>query len=74
MELGLRVRGGKSTNIYFLKLQVSIHLEVKCYVHNIFITFSQQIESGRLLLIVRSEQKSNLSCGFKLKPITTYRM
>ena len=73
-ELGLRVRGDKSINKFFLKLQVSIHLEEKCYVHNIFTTFSQQIVSGKLLLVVISEQKSNLSCGFKLEPIITYRM
>ena len=53
---------------------MSIHLEEKCYVHNIFTTFSQQIVSDMLLLIVMSEQKSNLSCGFKLEPITTYHM
>ena len=61
-ELGLRVRGGKSiNNFFFLKLQVSIYLEEKCYVHNIFTTFLQQIISGRLLLVVMSEQKSNLN-------------
>ena len=38
------------------------------------IIFSQQIVSGRLLLVVMSEQKGNLSCGFKLEPITTYCM
>ena len=36
--------------------------------------FSQQIVSGRLLLVVISEQKGNLSYEFKLKAITTYRM
>ena len=56
-ELGLRVREGKSISKFFLKLQVSIHLEEKCYVHNIFTTFSQQIVNGSLLLIVMSEQK-----------------
>ena len=39
-ELGLRVKGGKSINNFFLKLQVSIHLEEKYYVYNIFTTFS----------------------------------
>ena len=74
-ELGPRVRGGqKYKQFFFLKLQVSIYLEEKCYVHNIFTTFSQQIISGKLLLVVMSEQKSNLSCGFKLEPITTYCM
>ena len=38
-----------------------------------FITFSQQILYGRLLLVVTSgKKKSNLSCEFKLEPITTY--
>ena len=43
-ELELRVRRGqkyKQFFFFFLKLQVSIHLEEKCYVHNIFTTFSQ---------------------------------
>ena len=74
MELGLRIREGKSIKKKILKLQVGIYLEEKCYVYNIFTTFSQQIVSDRLLLVVINEQKSNLSCGFKLKPITTYRM
>ena len=74
-ELGLRVRGGKSiSKFFFLKLQVSIHLEEKCYVHNIFITFSEQIVNGSLLLVVMCEQKSNLSCELKLELITTYHM
>ena len=73
-ELGLRVRGGKSISKFFLKLQVRIHLEEKCYVHNIFTTFSQQIVNGSLLLVVMSEQKTNLSCEFKLELITTYHM
>ena len=38
----------------------------------IFIIFSQQILSGGLLLVIMNEQKSNLSCKFKLEPITTY--
>ena len=33
--------------------------------------FSQQILSGRLLLIVISVEKSNFTGGFKLKPVTT---
>ena len=33
--------------------------------------FLQQILSGRLLLDVMDGQKSNLSCRFKLEPITT---
>ena len=37
-------------------------------------TFSQQILSGRLLLVVMGRQKSNLSCEFKLEPITTFRL
>ena len=57
-----------------MKLQISIHLEEKFYIHNIFTTFSQQIVSGRLLLVVMSGQKNNLSYGFKLEPITTYHM
>jgi len=36
-----------------------------------FTTFSQQIINDRLLLVVMSGQKSNLSCRFKLEPITT---
>ena len=45
------------------------YLKEKYYIHNIFITFSQQILNDRLLVIIASGQKSNLSCGFKLKPI-----
>ena len=37
-------------------------------------TFSQQILSDRLLLVVISRQKNALSCGFKLEPITIYHM
>ena len=36
------------------------------------ITFLQQILSVVLLLVVMGEQKSNLSCRFKLELITTY--
>ena len=32
----------------------------------------QQILSDKLLLVVMDEQKINLSCEFKLEPITTY--
>ena len=64
MELGLRVRGQKYK--FFLELQISIYLEEKCYVYNIFTIFSQQIVSERLLFVVMSGQKGNLSCGFKL--------
>ena len=35
---------------------------------------SQQILSGGLLLVVMGRQKSNLSCKFKLEPITTYHL
>ena len=45
------------------------------YIYNaIFIIFSQQVLSGKLLLVIMNEQKCNLNCGFKLEPITTYRM
>ena len=37
-------------------------------------TFSQQILNGRLLLVVMSGPKSNLSCKFKFEPIITYHM
>ena len=37
-----------------------------------FITFSQQILSDRLLLVVTIEQKSHFSGEFKLEPATTY--
>ena len=47
----------------------SSHKEKYC-VHNIFTTLSQQIINDRLLLVVMDEQKSNLSCRFKLEPIT----
>ena len=36
--------------------------------------FSPQILRGRLLLVVMSRQKSNLSCEFKFEPITTYHI
>ena len=49
-------------------------LKDKCYVHNIFIILSQQILSGRLLLVVMNGQKSNLSYGFKLELIKTYHL
>ena len=34
--------------------------------------FSQQILSSGLLLVVMGDQINNLSCRFKLEPITTY--
>ena len=34
-------------------------------------TFLQQILNGKLSLAIMGEQKSYLSCGFKLGPITT---
>ena len=37
-------------------------------------TFLQQILSNGLLLVVMGGQKSNLSCRFKLEPITTYHL
>ena len=75
-ELGFRVRKGKSINkkIFFFETLNKHSFRRECYVHNIFTTFSQQIVSSRLLLVVMSGQKSNLSCGFKLEPTTTYRM
>ena len=36
--------------------------------------FSQQIISGKLLLVVIDGQKSNLCCEFKFELITTYHM
>ena len=39
-----------------------------------FTIFLQQILSDRLLLVIMDEQKSDLSCGFKLKLITTYHL
>ena len=39
-----------------------------------FTTLSQQILSGRLLLVIMSRQKSNLNCKFTLEPITTYHI
>ena len=40
----------------------------------IFTIFSQQILNGRLLLVVKDRQKSNLSFGFKLQPIKTNQL
>ena len=37
-------------------------------------TFSQQILSNKLLLVVRGGQKNKLSCEFKLEPIITYHL
>ena len=39
-------------------------------IREMFTTFSQQILSGGLLLVVMD----NLSCRFKLEPITTYHL
>ena len=39
-----------------------------------FTTFSQQILSGKLLLVVIGGQKSNVSYRFKLKSITTHHL
>ena len=36
--------------------------------------FSQKILNLRLLLVITGGQKGNLSCVFKLKPITTYHL
>ena len=46
----------------------------KCFVHNIFTIFSQQILNGRLLLIAISGKKSNVNFGFKLELIITYHL
>ena len=54
--------------------QDSYNLIKKCYVHNIFTILLQKILSGKLLLIVISGQKSNLSNGFKLKLIVYYHL
>ena len=56
MELGFRVREGKSINKFFFFFEtVNKHsFRRECYVHNIFITFSQQIVSTKLLLVVMS--------------------
>ena len=59
-------------DVKYMIYQIFPITQEKCYVHNIFITFSQQILNGRLLLIVMGSQKSNLSCEFKLKPIVIY--
>ena len=78
-KLGLRIKGGqKYIYIYifffFFFLETpNRHLfrrEMLCSQY-FFTTFSQQFVSGRLLLVVMSGQKGNLSCGFKLEPITT---
>ena len=47
---------------------------MKCYVHNIFTTLSQQILSSKLLLVIMGGKKSNLNCEFKLEPITTFHI
>lgn len=45
-----------------------------CYVYNIFTILSQQILSGGLSLAITSGQKSSVSGGFKLEPITIYHL
>ena len=47
---------------------------MKCYVHNIFTTLSQQILNSKLLLVIMGGKKSNLNCEFKLEPITTFHI
>ena len=42
--------------------------------HNIFTTLSEQMLSDRLLLVVISRQRNNLSYGFKLELIITYHL
>ena len=59
-------------DVKYMIYQIFPITQEKCYIHNIFITLSQQILNGRLLLIVMGWQKSNFSCKFKLKPIVTY--
>ena len=39
-----------------------------------YTTFSQQVLSGKLLLVEIGEQKSNLNCRFKLEQITIYHL
>ena len=39
-----------------------------------FTTLSQQILSGRLLLVVIGEQKNNFSDGFKLELVTIFHI
>ena len=43
----------------------------KWYVYNISTTFLQQILSGKLLLVVIVDAKSNLNVNFEFEPITT---
>ena len=49
------------------KLIFILYYNRKWYVHNIFITLSLQILSGKLLLVVIAGQKSNLSCEIQIK-------
>ena len=61
-----------NTNIP-LSVWIIISLRGMLYISITFFTlFLQQILSGRLLLIVIDEKKSNLSYRFKLELITTY--
>ena len=39
-----------------------------------FTTYSQQILSSRLLLVIAGGKKSNLNCEFKLELVTTYHL
>ena len=57
-------------DLLWKRCEYSSFYKEKCYIHNIFTTLSQQIINDRLLLVVMDEQKSNLSCRFKLEPIT----
>ena len=47
-----------------------LKFDVTNKIKEMFTTFSQQILSGGLLLVVMD----NLSCTFKLEPITTYHL
>ena len=49
------------------KLIFILYYNRKWYVHNIFITLSLQILSGKLLLVVIAGQKSNLSCEIQIR-------
>ena len=57
-------------NLFFdmLPYYFGSKIKVTCYVHNIFITLSQQILSDKFLLI---DKKSHFNDEFKLKSIIT---
>ena len=59
--------------VFIILIKLIILLE-KCYVDNIFTTFSKLIINNRLLLNVMDKVKNNLSCKFKLELITTYHL